>query len=167
MTTRAALMSRHADLFDKAKAGGVRAAAQLVRAVAKPDKVRELIAAHPNASIVAPVYAEERRGRNQIPRAFAKYIAKVAGIAYDGSIVQTVRANHTGANAAHRLLAEPEFEGEVRKGAEYIIVDDHITQGGTVNALRDHIESNGGRVVAQTTSPPKRSRFWYNSLHET
>ena len=48
----------------------------------------------------------------------------------------------------HRLFAQPEFDGPVVAGAEYIIVDDHITQGGTVNALRDHIESHGGKVVA-------------------
>ena len=148
MTTRASLMAKHGDDFRKAKAGGVRAAVNLVKAVAKPEKIAALIEAHPNASVVCPVHAEESRGRNKIPAAFAKYIAKVAGIEFDDRIVQTVRANHTGSNAAHRLLAEPEFDGEVKKGAEYIVVDDHITQGGTVNALRDHIESHGGKVVA-------------------
>ncbi len=148
MTTRAALMERHGDLFRKAKAGGVRAAAQLVKAVVKPEKIAALIADHPDASIVCPVYAEEATGRNKIPRAFAKYIAKVAGIETDQGIMQSVRAFHSGANAEHRLFVSPEFEGEVTPGAEYILVDDHITQGGTVNALRDHIEANGGKVVA-------------------
>lgn len=148
MTTRAAIMEKHGDLFRKAKAGGVRAAAQLVKAVVKPDKIAALIADHPDASIVCPVYAEEETGRNKIPRAFAKYIAKVAGIETDQDIMQSVRAFHSGATAGHRLFVSPEFEGKVTPGAEYILVDDHITQGGTVNALRDHIEANGGKVVA-------------------
>lgn len=148
MTTRAALMEKHGDLFRKAKAGGVRAAAQLVKAVVKPEKIAALIADHPDASIVCPVYAEEATGRNKIPRAFAKYIAKVAGIETDQGIMQSVRAFHSGANAEHRLFVSPEFDGKVTPGAEYILVDDHITQGGTVNALRDHIEANGGKVVA-------------------
>ncbi len=148
MTTRAALMAKYGDRFEKAKSGGVHAAINLVKAVAKPEKIRELLAAHPNASIVAPVLAQEKRGRNKIPLAFAKYIAKAGGLKVDEGIMQTVRANHTGANAAHRLFAVPEFTGDVKAGAEYIVVDDHITQGGTVNALRDHIESHGGKVVA-------------------
>lgn len=148
MTTRAALMEKHGDLFRKAKAGGVRAAAQLVKAVVKPEKIAALIADHPDASIVCPVYAEEATGRNKIPRAFAKYIAKLAGIETDQDIMQSVRAFHSGATAGHRLFVSPEFEGKVTPGAEYILVDDHITQGGTVNALRDHIEANGGKVVA-------------------
>ena len=148
MTTRASLMAKHGEDFHKAKAGDEDAAARLVKAVSKPDKIKALVAAHPNASIVCPVHAEEATGRNKIPAAFAAHIASVAGIECDDEIVQTVRANHTGSNAAHRLFVSPEFAGEVKKGAEYIVVDDHITQGGTVNALRDHIESHGGKVVA-------------------
>ena len=148
MTTRASLMAKHGDDFRKAKAGDREAAARLVEAVSKPDKIKALVAAHPNASIVCPVHAEEATGRNKIPVMFAQYIASVAGVECDDRIVQTVRANHTGSNAAHRLFVSPEFDGEVKKGAEYILVDDHITQGGTVNALRDHIESHGGKVVA-------------------
>ena len=148
MTTRASLMAKHGDDFRKAKAGDREAAARLVEAVSKPDKIKALVAAHPNASIVCPVHAEEATGRNKIPVMFAQYIASVAGVECDDRIVQTVRANHTGSNAAHRLFVSPEFDGEIKRGAEYILVDDHITQGGTVNALRDHIESHGGKVVA-------------------
>jgi hypothetical protein len=150
MTTRASLMAKHGELFNKAKAGGIRAATELVKDVVKPDKVSAIAAEHPNA-IVVPAHAEEARGRNKLPIAYAKYICTTTGLDYEDGIVQSVRAHHTGADAEHRLFVNPVFVGAVRRGREYIIVDDHITQGGTVNALRDHIESRGGKVVAVTS----------------
>ncbi len=147
-TTRAYINGHYAEIFNRAKAGDVEAAEDLVEKVCKVDKIRQLGKDHPNARIVAPVVAQETSGHNQIPRIFAKYIASILGIETDTGIVQTVRANHTGSDAEHRLFVNPEFDGEVVRGAEYIIVDDHITQGGTINALRDYIERNGGKVVA-------------------
>jgi len=141
-------MEKYGDIFRKAKAGDKEAAADLIEKVVKPDKIRALVAEHPNASIVVPVYAEEATGRNQLPRQFANYISALTGIEADDEIIQCVRAFHSGSKADHRLFSQPEFDGPVKRGAEYIIVDDHITQGGTVNALRDHIESHGGKVVA-------------------
>lgn len=146
-TTRANIMAKYGDLFRKAKAGDPEAAANLIEKVVKPEKIRELVAAHPNASVV-PVYAEESTGRNQLPRKYADYISALTGIEADTEIMQSVRAFHSESSADHRLFVQPEFDGPVKRGAEYIVIDDHITQGGTVNALRDHIESNGGKVVA-------------------
>ena len=45
----------------------------------------------------------------------------------------------------------PKFDGNIIKGQEYILVDDHTTNAGTLSALRDYIEDRGGKVVAMTT----------------
>ena len=43
------------------------------------------------------------------------------------------------------------FEGEVRQGMDYIILDDFITSGAELRDLRDYIQSRGGNVVLMTT----------------
>ena len=152
MTTRTALMAKHEDLFRKAKAGDGNAAMELVDALMsdrkRRDKVLQLKKDHPNAAIACPVHAEEEEGRNAIPFAYAQYIADALGMEVDDDITQTVRAGHTGKDAWYRLTHRAQFGGEVRRGKEYILVDDHITQGGTINELRSYIENNGGKVVA-------------------
>lgn len=151
LTTRDAVTRKHGELFAKAKAGGTRAAAALVREIMSDPKYRAKLAAikerHPNAAIACPVHAEEEGGRNKIPRALATYAAKAIGLSVDTDIVQSVRAHHTGKDAFYRLTHRALFEGTVQAGREYVLVDDHITQGGTINELRNYIENNGGRVV--------------------
>ena len=152
MTTRAALMAKHADLFNKAKAGDGNAAMDLIDALMSDDKRRDKVLQlkkdHPNAAIACPVHAEEASGRNAIPFMFAQYIADTLGMEVADTIAQTVKAGHTGSDAWYRLTHRAQFEGEVEDGKEYILVDDHITQGGTINELRGYIENNGGKVVA-------------------
>lgn len=152
MTTRSALMASHADLFNRAKAGDAEAAADLIDALMSDEKRRakvlQLKKDHPNAAIACPVHAEEVSGRNALPFAYAQYIADALGMDVDDTIVQTVKAGHTGSDAWHRLTHRAQFEGDVEDGKEYILVDDHITQGGTINELRSYIENNGGKVVA-------------------
>ena len=43
------------------------------------------------------------------------------------------------------------FEGNVTKGASYIILDDFITSGAELRDMRDYISSKGGNVVMITT----------------
>ena len=160
-TTLASIKQKWPELHEKAKAGSDGAAINLVRNILgeeptakkknpKWEKLRALAAAHPQA-IVVPVHAEEATGRNKIPAAYAYMINKIAGLRFTDGIVQTVRARHTGANAVERMTRVAAFDGPVRRGAEYILVDDHVTQGGTLNELRKYIQSHGGKVVAVST----------------
>jgi hypothetical protein len=66
-------------------------------------------------------------------------------------IVQANITGHTGASAAHRLGSPARFDGPVEPGGEYILVDDMVTSGSTLNGLRLHIENGGGKVVGVTT----------------
>ena len=50
-----------------------------------------------------------------------------------------------------RLANPAVFSGNVVSGADYLIVDDFIGQGGTVANLAGFIQSNGGTVIGVTT----------------
>ena len=157
-TTLANIRQKWPELHQRAKAGSDGAALELVRNIlgeervgnkANPkwEKLRALAAEHPRA-IVSYVHAEEATGRNKIPAAYAHLISMITGLRLTNKIVQTVRAHHTGANAVERMTRRAAFDGPVMRGAEYILVDDHVTQGGTLNELRKYIQSHGGKIVA-------------------
>jgi len=141
--------------YTEAKGGSREAATSVVTQAISDggidvDKVAELGRNYPNA-ILVPVHAEEADGKNQLPYAYARAIAKITGQKLTTDIVQTNKAGHTGANGLTRFVNRTMFKGDVIRGAEYLIVDDMIVQGGAVNDLRKYIESQGGRVVAATT----------------
>lgn len=154
MTTRTYIDQHYKDLFDKAKAGDVVAAADLVEKVASRqeslDKLKALAANYPDA-ILVPIKSLEKTGENMIPDQYALYIAMKTGLGYEGSVFLLNKPNHTGATALERLMRRAVFTGEIEEGAEYIIVDDHVTMGSTINDLRRYITENGGKVVAATT----------------
>ena len=69
----------------------------------------------------------------------------------DCNIVQINEPKHTSKDAIGRILSRGDFEGAVQPGRSYIIVDDVVTQGGTLSELRNYIESNGGKVACAST----------------
>ena len=142
-------LRNHPD-YAAAKAGDRRSAARVVADLVKTERIIQLGKAHPNA-IVVPVHAEEASGRNAIPEAYAERIGRITGLEVDSGIVQSARAYHTDKGARHRLISQAEFDGPVKAVRDYIIVDDVITMGGTINALRNHIIRNGGKVAGVTT----------------
>ena len=103
-------------------------------------------------AIIVPVTAIEGRGFNAIPDALAQEIASKLGLEKSsGEIVQSNTVHHTRAKGYQRLVTPAEFEGDVREGKLYIIVDDHVGFGGTIANLKGFIEGRGGLVVAATT----------------
>jgi hypothetical protein len=50
-----------------------------------------------------------------------------------------------------RLVAPVYFDGPIEPGARYVLVDDVITGGGTLAALADYIQANGGEVAGVVT----------------
>lgn len=140
------IRKRYPQLHESAKHGDVMDAYRLVDKVADDKKIAQLQAKYPEA-IVAYPHAEDRRGRNAIPSAFADKFAD-AGFEVDEDIVQTNRVYRTDANKFDRLIKRARFDGEVQAGREYILIDDHITSGATMRDMKDYIESKGGKVVA-------------------
>jgi hypothetical protein len=95
---------------------------------------------------VAP-HAVEASGENANPRILAGYLAQKTGTRDDINIVQRNKVYHTGADAMQRLIAPSEFTGTVEIGAQYVLVDDVSTMGGTLADPANYVLVNGGQVV--------------------
>ena len=102
-------------------------------------------------------HAEETTGRNAIPETYANHLGDILGLPVDLQIVQANRPQRTGRDGAYRLAARADFDGRAEAGRDYLLVDDNITQGGTLADLRSYIEGHGGHVVGATTLTGSRS----------
>lgn len=141
------------ELYKLAKAGDQDAGFELVKKVLKPEKVQwvsDYIEGKRNVVIV-PVVSIERTGYNVLPEQYAIILGHyIKRDVYD-KIFQKNKAFHTGSSAMHRILSRSQFDGEVIKGYNYVIVDDVMTMGGTLADLRKYIELNGGNVILAST----------------
>lgn len=138
--------TRLTKMFDKAKAGDMASALAYTGQLYSAALARALKYRHPKAWIV-PVIAENPEGRNRIPLALATHVAKASGMKLTRDIVQTSTGKRRGAGLLEHITMPIMFAGKVRKGQEYVIVDDHNTSGTTFQAMRTFIEANGGKVV--------------------
>jgi hypothetical protein len=87
---------------------------------------------------------------NTLPIQYAGEIAVQLDAQVDDKIVQKARVGRTKLTKFPRFLCQPCFEGEVRRDVAYILVDDVVTTGGTLAALRSYIIENGGTVAGIT-----------------
>lgn len=143
--------------YEAAKGGDKDAAYRLVSDVLTKDavdKIRNIIGNR--EVLLAAVHAEEASGRNKIPQAMADILGKVLHQEVDDNIVQTKRVGRTGQDGFGRLANQPEFSGNVRSDLPYFIVDDTLTQGGTLAGLKGYIESHGGRVIGASALTGKQ-----------
>lgn len=101
--------------------------------------------------ILSPVHAIETTGVNEIPVALAESVADALRLEVELSVIQDNTVGHTGADGWHRLAHPPVFSGEVVSGAEYLLVDDFVGQGGTLANLAGYITSKGARVLGAVT----------------
>lgn len=141
------------ELYIDAKSGDMEAAFKLLyKNVLKEKDVYELgVRLFKDKPILVPVIAKERLGNNRIPLAYANILSGYLGFEFNDDIVQSVKANHTDAGAYERIVRQPLFEGQVQEGRNYVILDDTVSMGGTLAALKGYIENNGGKVVLATT----------------
>lgn len=143
--------------YEAAKGGDKDAAYRLVSDVLTKDavdKIRNIIGSR--EVLLAAVHAEEASGRNKIPQAMADILGTVLHQKVDDSIIQTKRVGRTGQDGFGRLANQPEFAGNVRSDLPYFIVDDTLTQGGTLAGLKGYIESHGGRVIGASALTGKQ-----------
>ncbi|MFY3305224.1 hypothetical protein ACOTEY_28990 [Achromobacter xylosoxidans] len=131
-----------------AKAGDTTAAYRLLKDVLSREAVDQVRAAiGKKKPTIVPVLAVEAVGHNKIPAATAAILGESLGLPVDNAIYQSVKAKRTALDGLGRIFQQPEFEGEVQPGKSYFLVDDTLTQGGTLAALASHIRQNGGRVL--------------------
>lgn len=137
--------------YAAAKAGDAVQSALLVEKLLKDKTVQELkTMIGDNQPILVPIQSEEASGKNLIPRAAARALGVKLGLPVDTNIYQSNTAKRTDAGIYHRYISPPEFKGEVQAGKSYLIVDDTLSVGGTIAALKGHIENNGGKVIGST-----------------
>jgi adenine/guanine phosphoribosyltransferase-like PRPP-binding protein len=142
-------------LYDRAKNHEDKeAAAQLIDRLVSDEgieKIKAIASKHPDA-IIAPIHAVEGRGKNAIPSSLAVFIGETGNFEVDTNIVQSNTVSKTGAKSTwYRFARRAAFEGAVKEGRDYILVDDVISAGGTFSEFRQFIEQNGGRVVDTIT----------------
>lgn len=124
--------------YEEAKHGNLEAAHFVVSRCVKQDRLCDLRKKHPRA-VLLPVL-----GENRLPLALAQAIG--LPIWTDVYLIQTISRKLL--CAIERLLHKPIFAGTIQENLEYILVDDVITQGGTISALRRFVIAAGGIVVA-------------------
>ena len=146
--TNVITMKSHVD-YAAAKAGDIRAAKRVVETLAKPDKLRNIVHQHPDA-VFLPVLAMEASGKNMLPLALARKLSRATGLGVETDIIQINKTFHTNSSGAHRLASIARFDGQAAQPTSYVLVDDVVTSGGTLAAMRQHVEESGGRVVAIT-----------------
>ena len=148
---RPGVLSGHPD-YVAAKAGDAKAALRVARDVVTPDFVQEVRDALPAGSKpeIVPVVAREEAGNNRIPEMAAEVLAQRLGTKVNDTIGQAEKVSRAGADAMDRLARQPTFTGEVKRGQSYVLLDDTVTQGGTLAQLKTHIEREGGKVVLAT-----------------
>lgn len=145
-----AFLNNHPD-YAAAKAGDSAAALRVARDAITPEFVEQVLQAIPPGSkpTIVPVLAREGAGDNRVPLAAAEVLAQRLGLETSTKPLQAEKIGRTSASAMERVARQPTFQGEVAPG-DYILLDDTLTQGGTLAQLKTHIEDNGGRVVLAT-----------------
>ncbi len=140
-------LNSHPD-YVAAKAGDDAAALRVARDAITPEFMEQVRALIPKGSRprIVPVLAIEGAGKNRIPLMAAEVLAQRLGLETDTRPVQAQKVGRTQSNALERIANQPTFAGKVAAG-DYLIIDDTLTQGGTLAQMKTHIEDNGGRVL--------------------
>ena len=143
------LKARNHRDFEAAKHGDFDAAIRLVDALVSDEKMDDVVQRFPFARI-AYIHCKEGLSTNMIPAAYAaRFSAK--GMVVEDDIVAVNSVRHTQSSDLDRLSRRLRFDGEVTKGADYIVLDDFITTGAELRDMRDYISCKGGNVVMITT----------------
>ncbi len=153
--------------YRAAKSGDGEAALTLVRDTISPAQTQQLamlLVGHRPTLVSA--HAFEREGVNAIPEILADVLGKLLDWPVDAGVVQVNVVAHTGADGFTRMARQPEFDGEIRTGYEYVLVDDFVGMGGTLANLKGYIEFNGGRVLAAVVLTGKPHSAKLGLTHE-
>ena len=150
--------------YAEAKAGDYTAAYDIVRDIeARAERpwaqvLREQLGeARP---VLVPVHAREApdaRLGNALPSALAMVLGATLDLPVDRNVVQMAAMKRTGADGWSRLALPPGYAGQLAAPARgALIIDDTLTQGGTLASLRGWLESQGAHVHGAVTLTGKQ-----------
>jgi hypothetical protein len=145
------------------KQGDLKAARELAADLLDAAALRAFARRHANARLIS--VGGLPGDANQIPRAFAEAVAGATGLGLDFGVTKANSPKHTGSNAIRRFMSRAEFEGRAVAGATYIMLDDVMTQGGTISELRQFIQRGGSRAVGVATLAFTASRNFSDGIH--
>lgn len=111
-------------------------------------KLGDVLAQVPNREHTKVVVPSKTTDSYCLSRLFAQKVTKAFDLDLDDKIVRALSDNKMTHYdpGIERLLNKPVFEGDVQQGASYIIADDTVRTGGKAKALKNYIESRGGKV---------------------
>lgn len=132
--------------YAEAKSGDPEAALAVIEDLAF-EFIRGLKGEFPEGTVFVSPYAKEAGGDNALPLMLSLLCAELLGGESETDIVQLQRVFHTGADPMERMRLRPSFEGAVRPGEGYVLVDDVSSMGGTLAELANYVLLNGGRVL--------------------
>lgn len=132
--------------YEQAKNGDLQAALQLARTVITEDVIANLRLIEADA--ILGVLGMEERGLNMIPSACAMLLAKAMNLSLCLGVHKKMGAVRTRLHGLERVFARPIFAGQVAANRRLILLDDTLTQGGTIAALAEHVQHHGAHIAA-------------------
>lgn len=140
--------------YEAAKAGDIESALMLANNDLVNNEAVQKIAAliGDKKPLLIPVHAEEAISINRIPLAYAIVIGAKLNLDVELNIVQAAKVSRTGTDGFSRLAFPPPFSGTPSLAADYaIILDDTLTQGGTLANLKGYVGQFGMQTLVATT----------------
>jgi len=119
--------------------GDIKAAEKVLKMCLNDEKMRSIREKYADA-ILIPVIDRD----NALPIAFADYI----GLAVCMSVLCLKIVSRKNLSAMERILYKPHFYGYIEPNKAYLLVDDIMTQGGTLSSLIQFTIKSGGYVCA-------------------
>ena len=119
--------------------GDIVAADSIIKKCVSADNLRSIKAKYPD-SFLLPVMKQN----NMLPLALCANI----GLPVCSSVQCSASRRRKNLPAIQRILCKPVFSGVIAPGKNYILVDDIVTQGGTMSSLMRFVSSEGGNVRA-------------------
>jgi len=127
------------DGYIAAKSGSICAATHIFRTCVQKDCAAHIRERYPN-SILLPVMSHD----NALPLSLAMQI--LMPLCLNVWVIHKEKRRNM--NAMERILNRPMFQGCIQPNKSYILIDDVVTQGGTIMALRQFVLDAGGKVNA-------------------
>lgn len=132
--------------YEQAKNGDLQAALAVARDVITEDVVANLRSI--KADAILGVLGMEERGLNMISSACAMRLAKAMDLRLCLGVYKKAGAIRTQLHGLERVFARPIFAGKVVGNRRLVLLDDTLTQGGTIAALAEHVQGQGAQVAA-------------------